>query len=259
MSSYSYDQSVRSAQQHKEVHQYTTFAALEKIVGNKSLRFTRLDLLNDAIEDRLIIELWKSKVYVSCFTHRNHESYFFWKSYAKGSTDGVRLTFDEPLLSKLSLFYPDEKCNERQLEICKKTDLDVDFSPNIDSDFWGIYDYSCVDVIYLQRNQHDAVGFNFQGRVKYTEWDQECETRLRVAVRPKGRESILKHNRYRYCRPNNEYIYARLTDEILRSMQITLSPFANAELQRKVERLLLENNLLDHVQINKSVLTGEVN
>ena len=68
MSSYSYDQSVRSAQQHKEVHQYTTFAALEKIVGNKSLRFTRLDLLNDAIEDRLIIELWKSKVYVSCFT-----------------------------------------------------------------------------------------------------------------------------------------------------------------------------------------------
>ena len=47
MNQYSYEVAVNAAQQHQLLHQYTIFDALEQIINNKALRFTRLDLLND--------------------------------------------------------------------------------------------------------------------------------------------------------------------------------------------------------------------
>lgn len=79
MERYSYENAVYQANQHPVVHQYTTFEALDKIINNKSLRLTRIDLLNDTVENKHMLELWKKKVYVSCFTHREAESYFFGK------------------------------------------------------------------------------------------------------------------------------------------------------------------------------------
>ena len=73
MEQYSYENAVY----HSLVHQYTTLAALDKIINNKSLRLTRIDLLNDTVENERMLELWQKKTFVSCFTHRtlNHISF----------------------------------------------------------------------------------------------------------------------------------------------------------------------------------------
>ena len=256
MEQYSYENSVYQANQHAIVHQYTTFDALDKIINNKSLRLTRIDLLNDTIENKRMLELWQKKTFVSCFTHRDSESYFFWKTYSKGDSTGVRLSFDARFLCQLTI-HPDAMCKEEQLSICKKTILGSSFTDVISSEAWGIYDSSLVDVMYIPRDQHLDNIEHFQGRFKYVEWDAEEETRLRVAIRPKCLEFRAQGRELQYLTPSNEYIYVKLSDACFENMVITTSPFASNDLREKIKGLLHKNNLTDKVHIFTSVLTGE--
>ena len=257
MEQYSYENAVYQANRHTLVHQYTTLIALDKIINNKSLRLTRSELLNDTVENECMIELWQKKVFVSCFTHRESESYFFWKAYAQGDPTGVRLSLDARLLCSLPI-HPDAMCKGEQLSICNKTILKAPFTDDISSETWGIYDSSLVDVMYIPRDQNLEYIEHHQGRFKYIEWDSEEETRLRVAIRPKCLEFKAKGRALQYLTPKNEYIYIKLSDACLESLNITLSPFASNDLREKVEELLRKNNLIDKIQIHTSVLTGEV-
>ena len=256
MEQYSYENSVYQANQHTIVHQYTTFDALDKIINNKSLRLTRVDLLNDTVENKRMLELWQKKTFVSCFTHRDSESYFFWKTYSKGDSTGVRLSFDARFLCQLTI-HPDAMCKEEQLSICKKTILGSSFTDVISSEAWGIYDSSLVDVMYIPRDQHLDNIEHFQGRFKYVEWDAEEETRLRVAIRPKCLEFRAQGRELQYLTPSNEYIYVKLSDACFENMVITTSPFASDDLREKIKGLLHKNNLTDKVHIFTSVLIGE--
>lgn len=256
MEQYSYENSVYQANQHTIVHQYTKFDALDKIISNKSLRLTRIDLLNDTVENERMLELWQKKVFVSCFTHRESESYFFWKTYAKDDLTGVRLSLDARLLCSLPI-HPDAMCEEEQLSICKRTILGPSFAEAVSSEAWGIYDSSLVDVMYIPRGQHLENVEHHQGRFKYVEWDAEEETRLRVAIRPKCLEFRAQGRELQYLTPSNEYVYVKLSDACFENMVITLSPFASGDLREKIEELLHKNNLIDKVRIHASVLTGE--
>ena len=151
MEKYSYENAIRNAENHSIISQYTDLCALKKIISNKCLRFTRVDALNDLLENQNMHDLWKKKVYVSCFTYREHESYFFWSTYCKCKPCGVMISFQANTLKKLS-FYPDEKCQEIPLLECKKTIPNSPFSENVSADTWGIYDYSCVDITYTLSN-----------------------------------------------------------------------------------------------------------
>lgn len=254
MKNLNYIEAVESASHHKRLHQYTTYSALEKIITNKSLRFTRIDSLNDGIENQKILELWKNKVYVSCFTHRENESCFFWDTYGKKSPEGIMISFDTKQLQRLSI-HPDERCEKDSLAGCKKSDLNHSFSSDDDLSSWGIYDYSCLDIAYVPRNITFESDDHFQGRIKYKEWDMEAETRLRVAIRPKCLDVDKKAE---YYRPENKYIFAKLSKSVLKSMSIILSPYASISTKDKVARLLKDNNLYEDVVISESVLTGEV-
>ena len=56
MKNISYERSIELAKQHKTIYQYTTYESLEKIITNRALRFTRIDLLNDYIENQKLHE-----------------------------------------------------------------------------------------------------------------------------------------------------------------------------------------------------------
>lgn len=258
MEKYSYEKAVDSAKTHSIIFQYTNLCALKKIIGNKALRLTRVDQLNDLIENKNILNLWKGKVFVSCFTYREHESYFFWNTYAKGNPSGVMISFQARDLQKLEI-YPDEKCRESPLEECKQSISNATFDENVSSKHWGVFDYSCLDVMYIPRVEIPQENEHFQGRIKYHEWDMECETRIRVAIRPKCYEFKNFCSLDPYYRPKDRYLYAKLPIECLEKMTITLSPFANDILQKEVENLLKDNNLFDKVKVIKSTLTEELN
>lgn len=256
---FGYKKAIEHSKQHDVLYQYTIFEALKCIVQNHSLRLTRIDLLNDKVENNSIIDLWKKKVFVACFTHRECESPFFWNEYSKKSHEGVRISFSRHSLENLTA-YPDEKCISEQLKSCKKTEQITSRSMQIDSTHWGIFDYSILDIAYIDRNQLVNCDDNTQGRIKYHEWDLESETRLRVAIRPRFFESYLdeRTNKMAYHNPGNKYIYLKLSDQCLRSMTITLSPYSDTKLKQRVNELLENNNLKDYVQISESILSGEV-
>ena len=257
MKNLSYVEAVESASHYNRLYQYTTYEALEKIITNNSLRLTRIDLLNDGVENQKIFKLWKNKVYVSCFTHREDESYFFWETYAKRSLEGIRISFETKQLHHLSI-HPDETCEKDALVECKRSDCNHIFSSKDDLSSWGVRDYSCVDIAYVPRNLTFDDDDNFQGRIKYTEWDMEAETRLRVAIRPKCLEFYLNDTEFEYYTPENKYIFAKLPKSALKSMTITLSPHASIATKKKLDRLLKDNNLYEDVVILESILTGEV-
>ena len=259
MEKYSYKTAIKSAESHSTIYQYTDLCALKKIIGNRCLRFTRINELNDLVENRNMHYLWKEKVYVSCFTYREYESYFFWSTYCQCKSCGVMISFQANTLKNLS-FYPDEKCQETPLLNCEKINLGSPFSENVSADTWGIYDYSCVDIAYIPRGMKFDEIEHFQGRIKYHEWDMECETRLRVAIKPKRLEVKWQGgDKDIYVRPNNKYLYAQLPLECLETMTITLSPFGNnIGLREDVEKLLIENGLYGKVKIIDSSLSGEL-
>lgn len=257
MEKYSYEEAVDNAKTHQVVSQYTDLCALKKIIGNKTLRLTRVDELNDLLENKNILDLWKGKVYVSCFTYRAHESLFFWNTYSKCKPCGVMISFQSKYLQDLEI-YPDEKCQKAHLEECKQRIPEATFNENVSAEHWGIFDYSCVDVMYIPRDEIPQENEYFQGRIKYKEWDMECETRIRVTIRPKCKEVKSFCDVDHYYRPSDEYLYAKLPIECLEKMTITLSPFANDILQKEVENLLKDNNLFDKVKVIKSTLTEEL-
>lgn len=254
----SYEIAKNRSEKHHNLFHYTRYDALKCIIQNRSLRLSRVDLLNDTVENNKIIDLWKNKVFVVCFTYHRYESPFFWKMYSKGSNEGVRISFSRDFLKDLTI-HSDDKCATAPLKPCKRTEFNVPHSLQVNSKSWGIFDYTILDVMYADRNQKIGYDENTQGRIKYHEWDLEKETRLRVAVRPKFDEVKL-NRRYQieYIPPENEYLYAKLPEECLRSMTVTLSPVADDGLKENIEQLLKDNNLIDFVKINTSSLHGEI-
>jgi len=258
MLDFNYVKAVELAKSHKRLFHYTTFEALNSIISNKSLLLKRIDKLNDAVENERLLDLWKKKVFVSCFTYRDYESYFFWQSYAKGSHEGVMLSFDSSLMNNMTI-HPDAKCQEPELNKYDRTDDSIEFSSLINSYAWGIYDKSLVDIMYIPRNIKIHNNDNFQGRFKYAEWDMELETRIRISVRPRCFEARTVKTEIEYLTPENEYIFAKLSNDCIEAMSITLSPFANQELNKKVNELLIKNDLYDKIKVKRSVLTKEMN
>ena len=236
MNAYCYDKAIESATKHKFLHQYTSFEALYKIICCKSLRFTRVDLLNDSVENDAQAKLWKKKVYVSCFTHLEHESPFFWATYVKKIHEGVIISLPREHLCDMTI-HADEACLDPPLNPCKNTDPTASYSSVISAKNWGVFDYSCLDIAYLPRNIPLGVDLFSQGRLKYIEWSLEHETRLRIALRPKCTEYKRQGTSFVYHTPENKYIYLHLSGEILNNMTITLSPCGDDGLQKKVEQL----------------------
>ena len=258
MEKYSYQEAVDNAKKHQVVSQYTDLCALKAIINNKSLRLSRVDKLNDFLENQNMHDLWKKKVYVSCFTYRERESLFFWNTYAKCKPCGIIISFQTKHLQNLSI-HNDDKCQELPLEECKQCIPQATFDENVSSEHWGVFDYSCLDVMYIPRNENPQEMEHFQGRIKFHEWDMECETRLRVAIRPKCLEfKKASIGEDKYHRPSNKYLYAKLTPECLETMTITLSPFSNESLKKEVEKLLIDNNLYGKVEITESTLKNEL-
>jgi len=84
-----------------EIHHYTSIENLALILKNKTIRFTRLDKVDDSEEAGLSCKNIQLSYYtfVSCWTDSEEESIPLWKMYAGKEMHGIRIE----LLSNLSL------------------------------------------------------------------------------------------------------------------------------------------------------------
>lgn len=76
------------------IHHYTNIQSLECILKNRTLRFTRLDKLDDAQEAELVSrKYWAQYLFVSSWSKLGNESQAMWHSYA--GYNGVRIGLPE--------------------------------------------------------------------------------------------------------------------------------------------------------------------
>ncbi len=83
------------------IHHYTNLDVLALILKNQTLRFNRLDQVDDPEESNFVSNGVNIGLYafVSCWTEEKEESIPMWKMYTKGEW-GVRLSFEKTGLFK---------------------------------------------------------------------------------------------------------------------------------------------------------------
>lgn len=259
------------------LNHYTSLCSLETILKNKSFMFNRIDKVNDLIEHSRIDIFDDRKVFVSCFTKRQNESYFFWKSYSHKQEGriGIRISFP-PEVAALNEFFFDSECT-RTIPFVDRTEFNYDsYSEEQD---WGIRLFGTFNVHYLT-NLNDLTyedsnlkeflegcvttcrlpsrKHHLPGIVKTVEWDSEEEVRTVVFMRPKGPETILARpsdgDVDKNPQPSFDSLFLSLPTYLLEKCIFTVSPLNTDNYNHVVETI----NGLVHVpaeNIRRSVLS----
>lgn len=264
------------AKELKYLNHYTTLNTLKIILNNRSLLLNRIDKVNDLMEHKRIGEFSNKKGFVSCFTSRERESYFFWKVYShrEEKQTGVRITFPISIID-CNDFYFDSECKKpltvikRAYSKCNHYDCEDD---------WGLLNHYASKIIYadslndfcyidewLKSNFGDCVNFKDETfeynalpcLVKTSEWDSEEEIRIVAFVRPKGLETILGETCFvknKYPQPRFDRIYLKLPEKILKDCIFTISPFCNEEYEHAISDIQ-SYDVTKACSINKSVMS----
>lgn len=81
-----------------KIHHYTTLETLALILKNKTIRFNRLDQMDDPCERNIFSTGmdWSKCTFVSCWTEDAEEKIPLWEMYASGK--GVRISIDKDFI-----------------------------------------------------------------------------------------------------------------------------------------------------------------
>lgn len=220
---------------------YTNFEALFKIIQNRSLRFTRIDCVNDLLEKESLCrnDLYL-RTYVACFNNSSCESIPLWSIYTtKGK--GVRIEFK---FSRNKIHYCigslaeyNESIEAKKAHFLKRiTDV-------------AYMDESVHDpIIEINRNEETDILFDEIAYIKGTAWEYEKETRIIVVSRDNLGEETPR------------YLDFLIDFSELKSICITFDPWMEVATKEKIEmdvrELLKEFEPL--VSFRDSALTGKI-
>ena len=205
----------------------------------------------DAFDDK--------KGFVSCFTKRQRESFFFWKTYSHRQEGciGVRISFP-PEVAFLNEFFFDSEC-VRPINFVRETDFDY-YQYDKETD-WGVRLFSPFNVNYINdldnlKYEDEVLKDLFDGCVtacrlstvkhhlpcivKTKEWDSEEEVRIVAFLRPKGRETVLAKTCFgidRYPQPFFDSIYLRIPLCLFEKCIFTISPISLEKYDDVVESI----------------------
>lgn len=225
------------AHSHPLLHHYTTIQTLKVILENSSLRLNRLDLVNDSDENKRITSLWNGKVFASCFTNTLSNENYFWDNYGniRISVDPNSLNFsvyaDAQLKTPLKNFKNDYNSHSFP-----------EYTNYSNASDWCVFSTSLADVYYTDDlNKHKIedgyesnaglikmkYGYNNQ-KGKLVNWETESETRIRVAIRPIGKEFYLdkKTNSFNFYKPDFTELFIPLPSKFV---DLTLSPYCTKD------------------------------
>ncbi len=237
------------------LYQYTSAGSLEKILASRTLRFSRLDTVNDPEEaTALDVALASSSVFVSCWSATESEQLPMWSMYGQNLC-GVRIGLPTNMF-----------CGRKEPVIFEKGGalLTVDSwhsitrkSPAMDTNSCAIIGpnkvYYSNDPAYRNRRlvyRHSGTAYFCPydlGMVKGTHWSYEQEWRFKIAALNFGAQF-----------PDDDYfnkvtldfaafpvepeaLFIPLDPSSLDQLSVTLGPKADDAVAKKVKRILAEH------------------
>lgn len=232
--------------------QYTSVESLEKILASRSMRFSRLDQMNDPEEaEAADVPMAASSVFVSCWSEGHTEHIPMWSMYGK-NFEGVRMKLPSNMFAGRESPMVFEKGGAigsfvGQYSIVRK-------SPAMSTSGCAIIGPNKIwysdDPIYRKRNlilrAAGTAHFNPYdlGMVKSTYWAYEEEWRFKIAAL--SFESQFPDDRYFNevtldlvdYPVETDALFIPLDRSALDELEVTLGPRANAEAMKAVEHIL---------------------
>lgn len=263
------------------IFHYTNLESLALILKNRTIRFNRLDKVDDIEEgntESLGVRFCKY-VFVSCWTENQDESIPLWKMYS-GDFGGVRISMEREMFQEYTFSDLDFGALKSQGSI--KTKIPPQDLINPDYWFFPVLDYNndlfyrkvkYVDDVFQYTNNTIQLMNVFDGRgdmslqmkpfgyYKNKRWDFQDETRFVLYALPcnpllEGANPEISSMLMQDLLSNKQLPFTnydmQLKDDILDNIEITLSPSAS-EAERIIVHALVDK-YTPKAQINNSTL-----
>lgn len=251
------------------VHHYTSIGALASILRNRTIRFSRLNTLDDTEEEQRVGDYdFGAKLFVSCWVEEDAEDIAQWAMYGH-AMKGVRLSLPRQPFALVPKFGPTQALNDLFFDgygLLPDSDADVDFIRRV------VY-VDDVQGEYRKRVQVRANGdCVISGRhtdlatFKHMRWSFQREVRfilhavLAPAACKDGAEwhqkfmEIVGSFRWRYGGPDTAFIDLPIDEGAFEKIEIVLGPLCDHSDQLIVESLVA--SLAPTARIHRSQLTG---
>lgn len=263
------------------IYHYTTIDSLAMIMNSRSIKFNRLDKVDD-IEERVEsknVRLWQY-MFVSCWTESSEESIPLWRMYS-GNSHGVRIGMDvdmfEDYLVDKNVVPQGIPCEGRWVGKIPAKDLfrndyfiipstviqredggdtlfycHVDYVDDVEEKTKNVYQTTIPD----DKPVFSTISFGEVGKYKNKRWAFQEESRFRLVILPinlNQRDPYIVSNAIDNSVPVpiSEY-YMKLRQEALNNINITLHPNATVS-----DRVIVEG-LCEKYARNASIKPSEL-
>lgn len=257
------------------LYHYTSLDVLKLILSNKTIRFKRLDLLNDPLEGRIPkYEHLKKLVFTSSWTANRKDELPMWKMYTE--LKGVRFRMPTDLFCVNNSFEVQKRRNSFQIFTNLKKNYRIDFSSNLPIDENGnpmtikrVYGPTMIEyvsdigllgnnVMFLNENEKDfeliEIEFDQVSNKKLDYWEFEKEYRFSLypGVMIAGSDLVLK-NSDDIIHVFSEFIDIDYDPKALQNIEILFGPKVEMSDIQEVEGILKSMQILNFNLI-KSVI-----
>lgn len=270
-----------------KLYHYTSIENLALILKNKTIRFTRLDKVDDSEEAGLSCKNIQLSYYtfVSCWTDSEEESIPLWKMYAGKEMHGIRISLDSDMFLKyhipsgrfygVDVYSKNEKSSILPIEKIVTKDYLVVPSFNDSEMFFKKILYvdnpfsEMRDVVQIQDmgNGEGAMKMNLKkiGLYKRKCWAFQKEHRFTLTILPNIWGDIdinqmpkrIMQAVYDRIPPKLSFFDLEINPELLSKMKITLSPICS-----EAEKVIVESivqKFAPKAIIRESMLKGLIN
>ena len=247
-----------------KIYHYTNINTLALILQNRTIRFNRLDCVDDPDEFDFEHEGLSPAVYfyTSCWTRNENESLPQWSMYGHNN-HGVRIGLEEDMFELFEVrgrmsFLPEE-------ENLRKNDFVI--LPNLTDNQSSITDIVYVDDPTVYRSDivgklggRSFVNFRKLGLYKSKDWGFQKECRITITILPKIGTRDDRYMPIQYALEHNiqndfTYYDLGLKNDVYQNMEIMLGPSTSLSEKLIVKSLMLK--YLNREDCQESKYTGK--
>lgn len=246
------------------IYHYTSVDTLEKILQTKTIRFNRLDCVDDVME--YTVSEFAKYMFISCWTESKEENIPLWKMYTTDITKGVRISLPQDMFKTYSPT-PSGRYVKNQIsaslipadEILRSDYMvvPVDLSRDKENEiFFRHVEYVLNPKIAVGKIKnlacsngklYNVLDIDRLGRFKHKCWEFQQEVRFALTIFP--------FNPYNYAGKTDGFekfanecaqmkdlsfssYFLHLKDDIFDQLEITLSPNISEESRKLVDNLV---------------------
>lgn len=238
-------------------YHYTSIERLALILKNRTIRFSRADLMNDLEEVNVIDKPEIKKcAFISCWTSGKNESIPMWSLYAN-NLRGVRIKLKQPIFDGSS---PPSGITDHDCKIMVLNNLKNFIEREKDHE-WVKYLFGPIKVSYKTDSKVNVIGPENSlivkniGTIKPKHWEFEKEFRFLVLANHEWNTRTnsfeIKSTPY-YSEVSAKFIDIEIDKTIFDEIEVLLGPSCNEA------ELIIVESLLNKYTTNGAVIQSEL-